>query len=65
MKDRLVFTLNEEQWEDFIYHMTHPKEPTPAMKEAARKMAEWARRPGDREYDSWGRAFLDIQERIP
>jgi len=51
-----VLTLNEEQWEHFMYHMTHPKPPTPAMIEAARKMAEWARKPGEIEYDSWGHA---------
>ena len=52
--DNLVYKLNEEQWEDFMYHMTHPKPPTPTMIEAAKKMARLARRPGDLEYDSWG-----------
>lgn len=48
-----VITLNEEQWEHFMHTMQNPKPPTPEMFEAARKMAEWAKRPGDLEYDSW------------
>lgn len=51
----LVYTLNERQWEHFMHTMQNPKPPTPSMTEAARKMAEWARRPGDLEYDSWGK----------
>lgn len=54
----LVYTLNDEQWEHFMHTMENPRPPTPAMREAARKLAEWARRPGDLEYDSWS---FDIQ----
>lgn len=50
----LVYTLNDEQWEHFMHTMQNPKPPTPVMIEAARKMREWAKRPGDLEYDSWG-----------
>lgn len=48
-----VLYLNEAQWEHFMHTMQNPKPPTPAMIEAARKMAAWARTPGDLEYDSW------------
>lgn len=51
----LVYELNEAQWNDFMYHMTHPKPPTPKMIEAAKRMREWVRRPGDLEYESWGK----------
>jgi hypothetical protein len=53
-----AIVLNEEQWEDFMYHMTHPKPPTPAMIEAAKKMLEWSKRPGDLEYESWSNAAV-------
>ena len=49
----LVYTLNERQWEHFMHTMQNPKPPTPEMIEAARKLQEWTRRPGDLEYDSW------------
>lgn len=54
-----VLVLNEEQFADFMYHMTHPKPPTPAMIEAAKRMQEWVKRPGDLEYDSWSFAAHD------
>jgi hypothetical protein len=49
----LVYTLNEEQWAHFMHTMQNPKPPTQRMIDAARKMQEWARKPGDLEYDSW------------
>lgn len=51
-----IIWLNEDQWADFMHNMQNPKPPTPAMIEAARKMVEWVKLPGDREYDSWGKA---------
>lgn len=50
-----VIELNEEQWADFMYNMTHPKPPTEKMIAAAKMMRELARRPGDLEYESWGK----------
>lgn len=55
-----VFTLNKEGWDDFMYHMTHPKPPTPTMLAGAALMAKFAKErqarldaPGITEYDSW------------
>lgn len=58
----LVYTLNDAQWGHFMHTMQNPKPPTPAMIDAARKMAEWARSAGDREYESWGFTSPDIGE---
>jgi hypothetical protein len=55
-----VYTLNERQWEHFMHTMQNPKPPTPAMIEAARKMKEWAERPGKLEYESWSASSADI-----
>lgn len=51
--EQLVYTLNDEQWAQLTQTMQNPRPPTPAMIDAARKMLEWAERPGKLEYDSW------------
>lgn len=50
-----ALVLNEEQSADFMYHMTHPRQPTPQMMEWAKRMTELYYRPGNLEYDSWGK----------